>query len=85
MPPIIVNPEPFERLVRELELRVVEVQLAQAESLLSQLRLPTAIRDAVHLARVHHGELFGRGPIDAAEVLANRRALAPRFTDLCEL
>lgn len=75
MPPVIISSAPFDILMRSLELRVVEVQLAKAVSLVpASLR---AVLDAQKLARVDDSQVFSAVARTAAEVLANSRALCP--------
>lgn len=73
-PILVLNPAPFERLCAELELRVVEVQLAKAVSIADELRRRD-VPHAHHLARVDDGEVLCDLARGAAEVLANRGAL----------
>lgn len=74
---IVLNPQPFERLTRVLELRVVEVQLARAVSLVPELLRRGRVPDAEDLARVDDRQVLRDLPRMATEVLADRRALAP--------
>jgi len=73
--PRVLSSEPFDRICRDLELRIVEVQLARAVSLVHP------VADPQHLARVGDGQVLGDVPGMPAEVLADRRALGKRLVD----